>query len=87
MLVYFNILIIASIILFSFFGLCFYLRIKKMEKELTEEIKEEIAIIEKEKQLKIDEEEDVIKKYGAFEEHQEVHKDDLENEEFEEVHK
>lgn len=86
-MIYFNILIIALIILFSFFGVCFYLRIKKMEKNLNEEVKKEMTVIEKEKELKTDEEEDVIKKYGAFEEHQEVHKDDLENEEFEEVHK
>lgn len=86
-MVYFNILIISLIILFSFFGVCFYLRIKKMEKELNEEVKKEITIIEKEEQLKIDEEEDVIKKYGAFEEHQDVPKEDLENDEFEEVYK
>lgn len=86
-MVYFNILIISLIILFSFFGVCFYLRIKKMEKELNEEVKKEITIIEKEEQLKIDEEEDIIKKYGAFEEHQDVPKEDLENDEFEEVYK
>lgn len=86
-MVYFNILIISLIILFSFFGICFYLRIKKMEKELNDEVKKEISIIEKEEQLKIDEEEDVIKKYGAFEEHQDVPKEDLENDEFEEVYK
>lgn len=86
-MVYFNILIISLIVLFSFFGVCFYLRIKKMEKELNDEVKKEISIIEKEEQLKTDEEEDVIKKYGAFEEHQDVPKEDLENDEFEEVYK
>ena len=86
-MVYFNILIISLIVLFSFFGVCFYLRIKKMEKELNDEVKKEISIIEKEEQLKKDEEEDVIKKYGAFEEHQDVPKEDLENDEFEEVYK
>ena len=86
-MVYFNILIISLIVLFSFFGVCFYLRIKKMEKELNDEVKKEISIIEKEEQLKTDEEEDVIKKYGAFEEHQDVPKEDLENDEFEDVYK